>query len=47
MKTVEVFLEMTALGKPATSKDFLHWLELQQKGEINQGSYNKCNSGSN
>lgn len=41
IKKVEGLLGMTTLGKPSTSENFLHWLELQQKGEINQGSYNK------
>lgn len=34
--TREGFLGMTALGKPSTSKDFLHCLELQKKREINK-----------
>lgn len=46
MKTVEGFLGTTALGKPATDKNFLHWLELQQEGKI-QNSCCKCYSGSN
>lgn len=42
MNTVEGLLGMAALGQPAAGKGFLHSLELQQRGKINQGSYDEC-----